>query len=231
MTQIFPTKTQSGRRISQSVQYLLTAGLLLLIVFVQQHSEFWLNKQTTFTSSYKQLLIDSIHHTHDANLSISDAVNGHAPHINHNHLAEYKRNLPPQQLSGLQCMALNIYFEARGESEKGQRAVGHVVLNRAAHHKFPETICDVIRQGGEFPRHRCQFSWWCDGRSDTPRNRKSWEHALRIAKEVMGGNSVDPTNGALWYHAHYVNPYWRKAFLQGPTIGQHIFYRAQTRNS
>jgi spore germination cell wall hydrolase CwlJ-like protein len=138
---------------------------------------------------------------------------------------------PHKDLTGLQCLALNIYFEARGESEIGQRAVGHVVLNRVANHKFPKTICDVIRQGGEQRLYRCQFSWWCDGRSDKPKNNLSWQNALRIAKYIANGNSVDPTGGALWYHAEYVTPYWRTAFLEGPTIGSHIFYLAQTRQS
>lgn len=136
-----------------------------------------------------------------------------------------------EKLSELYCLALNVYFEARGESELGQRAVGHVVLNRVASRKFPKSICEVVRQGGEQKRYRCQFSWWCDGHSDNPRNKLSWYSAIRISKEIIEGASVDPTNGALWYHAHYVSPYWRTAFLQGPTIGQHIFYLNQTRKS
>ena len=68
----------------------------------------------------------------------------------------------------LKCLALNIYFEARGEPESGQLAVGHVVM-------FPGTVCGVIQQGGALRRHRCQFSWWCDGRSDKPGNKRLWE--------------------------------------------------------
>ena len=68
------------------------------------------------------------------------------------------------------CLAQNIYFEARSEPVAGMLAVGHVVLNRVASDRFPDTVCKVIRQGGERRRHRCQFSWWCDGRSDKPHN-------------------------------------------------------------
>ena len=68
----------------------------------------------------------------------------------------------------LRCMALNIYHEARGEPIEGKIAVGHVVLNRAASRRFPGQICAVVKQGGENRRYRCQFSWWCDGRSDRP---------------------------------------------------------------
>ncbi len=126
------------------------------------------------------------------------------------------------------CLALNIYFEARGEPEKGKRAVGHVVMNRVANKRFPGTVCDVIRQGGELRRHRCQFSWWCDGRSDMPRNKRQWQKSNEHALAVYWGRSDDPTAGALWYHADYVNPSWNKTFVRGPKIGRHIFYSAPT---
>ena len=130
----------------------------------------------------------------------------------------------------LTCLALNIYFEALSEPVVGQRAVAHVVMNRVADRRFPATACQVIRQGGEQARYRCQFSWWCDGRSDRPRNRKLWQLAKVLAQEVYWGRSKDPTSGALWYHADYVNPYWGKVFKKGPKIGQHIFYVADQDN-
>jgi spore germination cell wall hydrolase CwlJ-like protein len=138
----------------------------------------------------------------------------------------------PSQLSNeLHCLALNIYHEARGESEQGKRAVGHVVMNRVTDRRFPTSVCRVVRQGGERRRNRCQFSWWCDGRSDRPRNRMAWKTSVEIALEIIAGMSSDPTGGALWYHADYVSPYWRKAFKRGPKIGQHIFYQARTARS
>ena len=123
------------------------------------------------------------------------------------------------------CLAKNIYFEARGESEKGQLAVGHVVMNRVKNPKFPSSVCKVIHQGGERHLYRCQFSWWCDGQSDNPRNVASWNNSIRIARVIYLGNSNDPTEGALWYHSDYVSPYWKTAFLRGPKIGTHIFYK------
>ena len=81
---------------------------------------------------------------------------------------------------------MNIYHEARGEPDAGKEAVGHVVLNRAADPRFPGQICDVVRQGGELPRYRCQFSWWCDGRSDAPRNVAAWQQARQVAA-LTGG--------------------------------------------
>ena len=122
------------------------------------------------------------------------------------------------------CLALNIYFEARSEPQSGQRAVGHVVMNRVAHSGYPNSVCAVVRQGGEKVLHRCQFSWWCDGQSDRPVNRKAWCRALRLARKIYLGVLEDTTGGALWYHATYVKPYWSELLLKGDKIGQHIFY-------
>jgi spore germination cell wall hydrolase CwlJ-like protein len=126
--------------------------------------------------------------------------------------------------SEVHCLALNIYFEARSEPKPGQRAVGHVVMNRVAHPGYPDSVCKVVRQGGEQALHRCQFSWWCDGRSDRPVNRKAWDQALQLAQEIYLGGLKDTTDGALWYHAVYVKPYWSDILRQGDKIGQHIFY-------
>ncbi len=122
------------------------------------------------------------------------------------------------------CLAQNIYFEARSEPTAGRRAVAHVVMNRVASSRFPSTVCEVVRQGGEDRLHRCQFSWWCDGQSDDITNAKSWQDAERLASFVYWGLSIDMTGGALFYHADYVAPRWRTAFNKGPTIGRHIFY-------
>ncbi len=122
------------------------------------------------------------------------------------------------------CLAQNIYFEARSEPTAGRRAVAHVVMNRVASPRFPATVCEVVRQGGESRRYKCQFSWWCDGLSDDIKNAKAWKDAERLASFVYWGLSQDMTEGALWYHADYVSPQWRTAFKKGPTIGRHIFY-------
>ncbi len=127
----------------------------------------------------------------------------------------------------LDCLTLNIYHEARNEPVPGMAAVAHVVMNRLADPRFPKTVCQVVQQGGELARHRCQFSWWCDGRSDRPRSWRRWQAIRAIAKDAFWGRSADPTGGALWYHADYVSPYWGKVFQKGPQIGRHIFYHDQ----
>ena len=140
-------------------------------------------------------------------------------------VAIFERPTAADPREEIACLALNIYFEARSEPDEGKFAVSHVVMNRVASQRFPDTICEVIRQGGQVVRHRCQFSWFCDGQSDTPRSQVDWELSNEIALNVYWGRSEDPTQGALWYHADYVSPYWRTAFETGPKIGRHIFYR------
>jgi spore germination cell wall hydrolase CwlJ-like protein len=130
----------------------------------------------------------------------------------------------------LRCLALNIYFEARSEPEEGQYAVGHVVMNRMASKYYPNTACEVVQQGGEIRLHHCQFSWWCDGQSDKPLNRKAWVKSMKIANAIYSGHSEDPTNGALWYHADYVNPYWKDELSVLIKIGQHVFYEKKRRS-
>ena len=132
----------------------------------------------------------------------------------------------------LQCMALNIYHEARSDSTLGQEAVGMVTMNRVYSEKYPDTICDVVYQShlnsrGNPIRNKCQFSWYCDGKSDVPRDKVKFEEAMTNAKWVMNnyGSERDITGGAVMYHASYVNPYWSKAYTKTSRIESHIFYK------
>ena len=134
--------------------------------------------------------------------------------------ASVKRSMDEE----LECLALNVYFEARGESNEGQVAVAHVVMNRAADSRFPGHLCAVIRDGGKSSEN-CQFSWWCDRLSDQPAHMTDWEAAKDVARAVYWGDVADPTGGALWYHATHVKAYWRGQFQKSRKIGNHIFYR------
>jgi hypothetical protein len=124
----------------------------------------------------------------------------------------------------LDCLALNIYWEARSESLLGQVAVAAVTLNRVAAPGFPGSVCEVVFQGEERGRHLCQFSWRCDGRADQPRNLVAWEEARRIARLALSDGVADPTGGALWYHADHVLPRWAGEMMLQARIGHHLFY-------
>lgn len=119
----------------------------------------------------------------------------------------------------LDCLTRNIYFEARGQSLEGQYAVAEVVLNRTENPDFPQSICDVVKQKNE---KGCQFSWYCDGKSDKMIDKT----AIRIAKRVAASsitNKPNLTDGALYYHANYVSPNWKNV-KKTVEIEDHIFY-------
>ncbi len=130
-------------------------------------------------------------------------------------------------------MAFNIYHEANNQSMLGQIAVGQVVMNRVEDSRFPDTVCEVVKQavtykGTDKPvLHKCQFSWYCDGKKDEPNyDSKSWSKALKYAVVVLGGDiTLDFTDGATHYHATYVRPAWAKTKTRTTRIDRHIFYR------
>ena len=122
------------------------------------------------------------------------------------------------------CLAQAIYFEARGEPFEGRMAVALVVLNRVKDAGYPSTVCDVVFQN-EHRRHACQFSFACDGKSDTPRERAAWASALELARLANTGNLRDLTGSSTHYHADYVSPTWAGGLNKTVKVGQHQFYR------
>lgn len=125
----------------------------------------------------------------------------------------------------LMCLAVNVYFEARSDSMEGQYAVAHVVMNRVQSNRFPNDVCSVVTQ--QRKGRTCQFSWYCDGKSDQPNMKsKQWGNAIRYASIVMSETiNIDVTDGATHYHATYVRPAWRKTKTRTTRIDRHIFYR------
>jgi spore germination cell wall hydrolase CwlJ-like protein len=122
------------------------------------------------------------------------------------------------------CLAIAIYFEARGEPVRGQVAVGQVIMNRVRSPLFPETICGVVYQGQMHPG--CQFSFTCDGKTDTPRNDEQWALAQDLSKKITKGELWLPEVGySTYYHANYVSPDWAGSMSRIDKIGRHIFYK------
>lgn len=123
------------------------------------------------------------------------------------------------------CLATAIYFEARGESEEGQRAVAQVVLNRVLDSRYPDTVCGVVFQNQTW-RNRCQFSFACDGRPERINDKTSWATAMTIAEEALKGDYFDEGIGeATHYHATYVRPRWSRYLRKVERVGTHIFYQ------
>ncbi|MCY4316582.1 MAG: cell wall hydrolase [Roseovarius sp.] len=122
------------------------------------------------------------------------------------------------------CLTEAIYFEARSESIMGQVAVAEVILNRIDSPVYPDTICEVVNQGiGE--KHRCQFSYTCDGLREDIDDTRAFELAGKVASYMINGKTHNITWGATHYHSRYVSPSWSSKFYQTEIIGNHHFYR------
>ncbi len=127
-----------------------------------------------------------------------------------------------------QCLAEALYFEARGESVKGQFAVAEVILNRVDSNRFPSTPCRVINQGtGRYLQ--CQFTYTCDGYRDRVSEKAVWRQVAKIARIMLDGKERELTQGATHYHTKAVNPRWARVFPRTTTIGAHHFYRQPPR--
>jgi spore germination cell wall hydrolase CwlJ-like protein len=123
------------------------------------------------------------------------------------------------------CLTAGIYFEARGESTRGQAAVAQVILNRVKSPAYPDTICGVVYQNKDW-RNRCQFSFACDKVKDRVRDPKHWEIAAAVARETTEGRIWLPEVGSsTHYHANYVQPRWANRMKKAAQIGLHIFYK------
>ena len=142
------------------------------------------------------------------------------------------------------CLVENIYFESKGESMRGKIAVGVVTLNRLKDSRYPKTICEVVKQGPVREswktrqdstlaadqrlynpiRHRCQFSWWCDGYKERIKYDENWIDSVRAAKSALTGKYDDLVGEATHYHAVYVTPEWANRLKFIVQIDNHKFY-------
>lgn len=129
--------------------------------------------------------------------------------------------------TALMCMALNIFFEARSEPIQGQIAVAEVTLNRVASDDYPNTICEVVLQQNS---QGCQFSWWCDGKSDSPKEHNSFQTSKSLARLMIDDGQYISVVGkdATHYHTDDIKPYWSDDMIKVEQVGKHIFYAKNT---
>ena len=125
--------------------------------------------------------------------------------------------------NSITCLARTIYWEARGEGAAGMEAIASVVMNRLGHEGFPSTICEVVMQGHE--RGACQFSWWCDGRSDDAKEDQSYAIAKEIARRALNLQLTDRTGGALYFHQRKVTPSWGGEYIKTGEVAGFVFYK------
>lgn len=131
-----------------------------------------------------------------------------------------------------QCLALNMYHEARNQSWSGRMAVTHVVLNRVKDHRWKDSVCGVVKTAklnwkGNPLRNKCHFSWYCDGLSDTPKEKVVWERIQMQTTEALAlyNSGYDMSAGSNHYHAKNVRPGWSYKYDHVATIDDHLFYQ------
>lgn len=132
---------------------------------------------------------------------------------------------PLDRLRALDCLAQAIYYEARSESENGQRAVAQVVINRVRHPAWPNSVCGVVYQGPLRAGGGCQFTFTCDGSLVIRPRGIGWASARAIAAEALAGRAYAPVGLATHYHTNAVAPTWAPRLALTTVIGAHIFYR------
>ncbi|WP_319951535.1 cell wall hydrolase [Sphingomonas caeni] len=126
------------------------------------------------------------------------------------------QDMPEGVDSELNCLAVGVYYESKGEPLAGQLAVAEVILNRAASGRFAHSVCGVIKQPG-------QFSFVRRGVLPTPPNNAQWRRAMAVAQVARKDLWDSPAEDALYFHARYVSPRWKRSRVG--VIGNHIFYR------
>jgi len=132
---------------------------------------------------------------------------------------------PIDRLRARDCLAQAVYYEARSETEDGQRAVAQVVLNRVRSPAFPHSVCGVVYQGPMRVGGGCQFTFTCDGSLAAAPAGDAWIRARTIADQALAGRVFAPVGLATHYHANYVSPAWAPRMIPLAAIGLHDFYR------
>ncbi len=130
----------------------------------------------------------------------------------------------PKGGNALKCLSEALYFEARGETVKGQFAVAEVILNRVKSARFPDTVCDVINQGTG-RKYACQFTYTCDGNAERIGEPQAFSRVQKVARAILDGRVAPLTDGATHYHTTAVRPKWASVYTRTARIGVHIFYR------
>ena len=122
------------------------------------------------------------------------------------------------------CLSEALYFEARGETVRGQFAVAEVIMNRVDSARFPGSVCAVINQGTG-RKYQCQFTYTCDGNPEKIHEPEAWTRVSKVARAALDGKAAELTKGATHYHTTAVRPRWSRVYTHTASIGVHRFYR------
>lgn len=141
------------------------------------------------------------------------------------HASSISKDVMEKLLREHRCLSEAMYYEARGEGRRGEKAVAEVVFHRLRTGHYGHSICAVVYEGAYRPG--CQFTFTCNGMLNQPKNQKYWMRAQLLAAKILTGEEhlSDTTEGATSYHAVSVNPVWASELVRTVKIGNHVFYR------
>jgi len=139
----------------------------------------------------------------------------------------YAKEVRDSGRAELNCLALNVYYESRGEPIEGQYAVAEVTMNRVADQRYPNTICEAVyQQKWDYLRKRYVGAFsWTELDDNAPPRGKSWARAVNVAELTYSGRRANVLDGAVHYHADYIRPSWSRGKKPIARIGQHLFYK------
>jgi spore germination cell wall hydrolase CwlJ-like protein len=182
--------------------YAITISVLLALSFTQNQE---LKSQITQTQ----------HQLDESKMLINKAL----PDLKDSDISKMSYDTKQVDPKALNCLAKNVYFEARNQSEMGQIAVARVTVNRATSGNYPTSICEVVYQ-------HCQFSWTCSNKSAIISDRDSWNKSVRISRLVLAFDSYrNIVKDATYYHTDKVHPIWSNQMVKVGRVDDHIFYR------
>lgn len=139
-------------------------------------------------------------------------------------------DLKNRSASDLDCLTQAVYYEARGETDSGQRAVAQVILNRVRHPAYPKTICNVVYQGA-VKRTGCQFSFTCNGIMTNRVESWAWKRARTVAEDALDGYVMKSVGASTHFHVLGISPDWADRMQRTATIGNHAFYQFSSRGA
>lgn len=208
---------------------------LILAALILAAGGAWAEGTAKDIASAEETGLNGVGSTKLAALLDTDAIQDIRPKARKAVKIEYSRKflskMPTPALSEqASCLAEALYFEARGESVKGQFAVAEVIMNRVDSPAFPNSICGVIHQGTG-KKYACQFTYTCDGHPEVIREKAAYNRVAKVASLMARGADRPLTNGATYYHTHGVSPKWSRKFARTASIGVHYFYSRHTRVS
>lgn len=180
----------------------MAIGVLLALSFAQNQE---LKSQLTQTQ----------HQLDQSNMLIHKAL----PDLKNSDISKISYDAKQVDTKSLNCLAKNVYFESRNQSELGQIAVARVTINRTNNGTYPSSICDVVYQ-------HCQFSWTCSRKQSIISDKDSWNKSVHIARLVLAFDYYqNVVKDATYYHVVNVHPNWSKQMVKVGQIDDQIFYR------